>query len=177
MLVPLLVLSIGAITTGAVFAPYFIGDHAHAFWGASIFNSPEKHMMEALHHAPEWVPMVVSIFCFSGISLAFLLYMVFPNIPARLAAAAPGLYRFLLNKWYFDELYDRIFVQPALRLANFLWKTGDTKYIDGMPNGAASLAAGAARGTVQLQTGRVASYAFAMIIGLVAFITIFLLGR
>ncbi|WP_353211726.1 NADH-quinone oxidoreductase subunit L [Rhodovarius sp.] len=177
MLVPLLVLSIGAITTGAVFAPYFIGDHAHAFWGASIFNSPEKHMMEALHHAPEWVPLVAKAVAFSGIGLAFLLYMVFPNIPARLAAAAPGLYRFLLNKWYFDELYDRIFVQPALRLANFLWKTGDTKYIDGMPNGAASLAAGAARGTVQLQTGRVASYAFAMIIGLVAFITIFLLGR
>ena len=127
MLVPLLVLSIGAITTGAVFAPYFIGDHAHAFWGASIFNSPEKHMMEALHHAPEWVPLVAKAVAFSGIGLAFLLYMVFPNIPARLAAAAPGLYRFLLNKWYFDELYDRIFVQPALRLANFLWKTGDTK--------------------------------------------------
>ena len=177
MLVPLLVLSIGAITTGFVFAPYFIGDHAHAFWGTAIFNSPEKHMMEALHHAPEWVPMVVSALCFSGISLAFLLYMVWPNIPARLAASLPGLYRFLLNKWYFDELYDRIFVQPAQRLANVLWKTGDTKYIDGMPNGAASLAASAGRGTVLLQSGRVASYAFAMILGLVAFIAIFLLGH
>jgi len=177
MLVPLLVLSIGAITTGFVFAPYFIGDHAHEFWGTAIFNSPEKHMMEALHHAPEWVPLVAKAVAFSGIGLAFLLYMVWPKIPARLAASLPGLYRFLLNKWYFDELYDRIFVQPALRLANFLWKTGDTKYIDGMPNGAASLAASAGRGAVQLQTGRVASYAFAMIIGLVAFITIFLLGR
>jgi NADH-quinone oxidoreductase subunit L len=123
------------------------------------------------------VPLVAKAVAFSGIGLAFLLYMVWPNIPARLAAAVPGLYRFLLNKWYFDELYDRIFVQPAQRLADILWKTGDTKYIDGMPNGAAALAAGAARGAVQLQTGRVASYAFAMIIGVIAFITIFLLGR
>lgn len=177
MLVPLLVLSIGAITTGFVFAPYFIGEHAHEFWGAAIFNSPEKHMMEALHHAPEWVPMVAKLVAFSGIGLAFLLYMGFPKVPGQLAAAVPGLYRFLLNKWYFDELYDRIFVKPAMRAANMLWKTGDTKYIDGMPNGAAALAAGASRGAVQLQTGRVASYAFAMIIGLVVFVTLFLLGR
>ena len=177
MLVPLLVLSVGAITTGFVFAPYFIGDHAHAFWGAAIFNNPEKHMMEALHHAPEWVPTVAKAVAFSGIGLAFLLYMGFPKVPGQLAAAVPWLYRFLLNKWYFDELYDRIFVKPAMRAANFLWKTGDTKYIDGMPNGAAALAAGASRGAVQLQTGRVASYAFAMIIGLVVFVTFFLLGR
>jgi len=177
MLAPLLVLSIGAITTGFLFAPYFIGDLSAGFWGAAIFNLPEKQMMEALHHAPEWVPMVAKAVAFSGIGLAFLLYMALPRVPGQLAAAAPSVYRFLLNKWYFDELYDRIFVQPTLRAANFLWKTGDTKYIDGMPNGAASLAAGASRGAVALQTGRVATYAFAMIIGLVVFVTIFLLGR
>jgi NADH-quinone oxidoreductase subunit L len=83
----------------------------------------------------------------------------------------------LLNKWYFDELYDRIFVQPARRLARGLWQVGDMRLIDGMPNGAAGLAAGVARGTAVLQNGRVAHYAFAMILGLVLFVTIFLMGR
>ncbi len=177
MLVPLLVLSIGAIATGYVFVEYFIGHHAEEFWGTAIFNLPAKHMMEGLHHVPEWVPMVAIGVAFSGIALAFVLYVLLPRVPARLATAFPGVYRFLLNKWYFDELYDRIFVQPTIRLANFLWKTGDTKYIDGMPNGAASIAAGASRGAVALQTGRLANYAFAMIIGLVVFVSIFLLGR
>jgi NADH-quinone oxidoreductase subunit L len=82
-----------------------------------------------------------------------------------------------LNKWYFDELYDAIFVRPARSLAVQFWKVGDARIIDGMPNGAASLAAGAARGAVRMQTGRVANYAFAMIAGLVLFVTLFLIGR
>jgi NADH-quinone oxidoreductase subunit L len=177
MLVPLLLLSVGAITTGFVFAPYFIGDNATAFWNGAIFNLPAKHMMEALHHAPAWVPTLAKTVAISGILLAILLYGFLPHIPGRIAGAAPAVHRFLLNKWYFDELYDRIFVQPARRLAVQLWKVGDARIIDGMPNGAASLAAGAARGTVRLQTGKVASYAFAMIIGLVVFVTLFLTGR
>jgi NADH-quinone oxidoreductase subunit L len=86
------------------------------------------------------------------------------------------VYLFLLNKWYFDELYDAIFVKPAQRLARVLWTTGDAKIIDGMPNGAASLAVSVANGTVRLQTGRVANYAFAMIIGLVVFVSLYMLG-
>ena len=86
------------------------------------------------------------------------------------------MYRFLLNKWYFDELYDAIFVRPAQRLARLFWQVGDVRIIDGMPNGAADLAAGAARGAVRIQTGRVANYAFAMIIGLVFFVSLFMLG-
>jgi NADH-quinone oxidoreductase subunit L len=177
MLIPLLLLSVGAITTGFLFAPYFIGDLQETFWNGAVFNLPAKHMMEALHHAPHWVPTVAKITAVSGIALAILLYGVLPHIPPKLAAALPGLYRFLLNKWYFDELYDRIFVRPARALAVQFWKVGDARIIDGMPNGAASLAAGAARGAVRLQTGRVASYAFAMIIGLVLFVTLFLMGR
>jgi NADH-quinone oxidoreductase subunit L len=177
MLIPLLLLSVGAVTTGFVFAPYFIGDLQETFWNGAVFNLPAKQMMEALHHAPHWVPTVAKITAVSGIALAILLYGVLPHIPLKLAAALPGLYRFLLNKWYFDELYDRIFVQPARAIAVQFWKVGDARIIDGMPNGAASLAAGAARGAVRLQTGRVASYAFAMIIGLVLFVTLFLMGR
>jgi NADH-quinone oxidoreductase subunit L len=177
MLIPLLLLSVGAVTTGFVFAPYFIGDLQASFWNGAVFNLPAKHMMEALHHAPHWVPTVAKITAASGIALAILLYGALPHIPPKLAAAAPGLHRFLLNKWYFDELYDRVFVQPARAVAVQFWKVGDARIIDGMPNGAASLAAGAARGAVRLQTGRVASYAFAMIIGLVVFVTLFLMGR
>jgi len=177
MLVPLLLLSLGAIFAGYVFVEHFIGHDQEAFWNGAIFNLPAKHALDAMHHVPEWVPLSVLVVALSGIALAILLYGFLPRVPGRIAAAVPGLYRFLLNKWYIDELYDRIFVQPARRAARFLWQTGDTKYIDGMPNGAASLAAGASRGVVRIQTGRVANYAFAMIIGLVAFTTLFLLGR
>ncbi|MFL1460732.1 NADH-quinone oxidoreductase subunit L [Roseococcus sp. DSY-14] len=177
MLVPLLLLSVGAIATGFTFAPYFIGDLQEQFWNGAIFNLPAKHMMEALHHAPHWVPTVAKVTAVSGILLAVLLYGFLPQVPGRIAAAVPGLYRFLLNKWYFDELYDRIFVQPAKRLARVFWQVGDVRIIDGMPNGAAAAVAGTARGVARIQTGRVANYAFAMIIGLVLFISLFLLGR
>ncbi|MFN3447302.1 MAG: NADH-quinone oxidoreductase subunit L [Roseococcus sp.] len=177
MLVPLLVLSVGAVAAGFTFAPYFIGDLQAQFWNGAIFNLPAKHMMEALHHAPDWVPTLAKATAISGIALAILLYGVMPRVPGLLAERAGGLYRFLLNKWYFDELYDRVFVQPARTLAHRFWKVGDVRIIDGLPNGAASLAAGAGRGAVRLQTGRVAGYAFAMIIGLTVFVTLFLLGR
>ena len=177
MLVPLLVLAAGAITTGFVFAPYFIGEHAEQFWNGAIFNLPAKHMMEALHHAPHWVPTMAKTVAISGIALAILIYGFMPHVPGRITAMAPRVYQFLLNKWYFDELYDRIFVQPARRVAVQLWQVGDVRIIDGMPNGAASIAAGTARGVVRLQTGRVANYAFAMIIGLVLFVSLYLVGR
>ena len=177
MLIPLLLLSVGAITTGFVFAPYFIGDNATAFWNGAIFNLPAKHMMEALHHAPHWVPTLAKTVAISGILLAIVIYGFLPQIPGRVVAMAPRAYQFLLNKWYFDELYDRIFVQPARRMAVQLWQVGDVRIIDGMPNGAASMAASTARGVVRLQTGRVANYAFAMIIGLVVFVSIYLMGR
>jgi NADH-quinone oxidoreductase subunit L len=177
MLIPLILLAAGAVVTGMVFAPYFIGHDYEHFWNGAIFNLPGKHMMEAMHHVPEWVPNLVLMVAVSGIVLAVLLYGFFPKVPARIAAAVPGLYRFLLNKWYFDELYDKIFVQPAKRLAMQFWQVGDVRIIDAMPNGAASLAVGTARGVVRLQTGRVANYAFAMILGLVVFVSLFLMGR
>ena len=177
MLFPLVLLAVGAVTTGFVFAPYFIGENATAFWNGAIFNLPAKHMMEALHHAPHWVPTVAKTVAISGIGLAILIYGFVPQVPGRVAAMAPRAYQFLLNKWYFDELYDHIFVQPARRIAVQFWQVGDVRIIDGMPNGAASMAASTARGVVRLQTGRVANYAFAMIIGLVLFVSLYLMGR
>lgn len=177
MLIPLIVLAAGAVVTGFVFAPYFIGDEQAAFWNGAIFNLPAKHMMEALHHAPHWVPTVAKTVAISGILFAILLYGFLPQVPGRMAAAVPRLYQFVLNKWYFDELYERIFVQPARRLAIQFWQVGDVKIIDGLPNGAASIAASTARSVALLQTGRVANYAFTMIIGLVVFVSLYLLGR
>jgi NADH-quinone oxidoreductase subunit L len=176
MLVPLLVLSVGALFAGALLKYPFVGSNWEAFWQGSIVNAPHNHVIEAAHHVPAWVPLVPTVIALTGIATAYVFYMFAPTIPARLLTAAPALHRFLLNKWYFDELYDRVFVRPARRLAHVLWRTGDVRIIDGMPNGAASLAAGAARGTVRFQTGRVANYALTMIGGLVIFATLLLLG-
>ncbi|MBK1656715.1 NADH-quinone oxidoreductase subunit L [Paracraurococcus ruber] len=203
MLVPLLLLAVGAVLTGAVFAPLFVGEHEQAFWNGAIVNGAHNHIMHAMHEVPGWVPLAPTVMGVAGIALAYALYMFAPGLPTRIAqrfSARPetvrtlapvpaegaeqrteqdpgGLYGFLLKKWYFDELYDRIFVQPARRLAAVFWKVGDARIIDGMPNGAADLAVQASRGAVRIQTGRVANYAFAMIIGLVAFVSLFLLGR
>ena len=86
----------------------------------------------------------------------------------------PGLYRFVLNKWYFDELYDRIFVRPAGVLARLLWQVGDAKLIDGVPNGVAALTIDGSAQAVRIQTGSIAIYAFTMLVGLVPLITVFL---
>ncbi|MBB5691049.1 NADH-quinone oxidoreductase subunit L [Roseomonas alkaliterrae] len=176
MIVPLLVLALGAVVTGAVFYPYFVGYEWGQFWNGAIVNAPHNHIMEAAHHVPSWVPLAPTVVGLSGIALAYLLYMLAPSIPGRLAASFGGVYRFLLNKWYFDELYDAIFVRPARALARVLWQTADARIIDGVPNGAASLADDVAGGAVRIQTGRVASYAFVMIAGLAVFVTLLAFG-
>jgi NADH-quinone oxidoreductase subunit L len=176
MLIPLLLLAVGAVVTGFLFHPLFIGEQADAFWRGSIHNGPANHILHDMHEVPAWVPLAPTVLGVGGIALAYLLYMVASGIPAALARRFRVVYLFLLNKWYFDELYDRIFVRPAQRLAGILWKVGDVRIIDGMPNGAAALAAEASRGAVRIQTGRVANYAFAMIIGLVLFVSLFLVG-
>jgi len=177
MLIPLLLLAAGAVLTGYIFAPLFIGEQWQAFWNGSILNGEHNHIMHAMHEVPDWVPLAPTVVGIIGILLAYLFYMVAPGIPVRLAQSFRGVYLFLLNKWYFDELYDAIFVRLiGQRLAAFLWKVGDAQIIDGVPNGAASLTVEASRGAVRIQTGRVASYAFTMIIGLVVFVSIFLFG-
>ncbi len=176
MLVPLLVLAVGAVATGVVFYPYFVGHDWQQFWNGAIVNAPHNHIMHAAHEVPSWVPLAPTVVGLSGIALAYLLYMVAPGVPAKLAASFGGLYRFLLNKWYFDELYDAIFVRPARRLARMLWQTADARIIDGVPNGAAAIASDVAQGAVRLQTGRVANYAFVMIAGLAVFVTLLAFG-
>ncbi|MBW8268490.1 NADH-quinone oxidoreductase subunit L [Caldovatus aquaticus] len=176
MLVPLLLLAAGAVLTGYLFAPFFIGHAWEEFWAGSIHNAPHNHILHDMHEVPAWVPLAPTVAGFTGIALAYVLYMFAPGVPERLAATFRGFYLFLLNKWYFDELYDAIFVRPALAIARIAFRVGDQRIIDGVPNGAAALAVDAARGAVRIQTGRVASYAFTMIIGLVLFVSLLYLG-
>ena len=176
MLVPLLLLAVGAVFAGAVFAPSFIGHHWEEFWNGAIVNAPGNEIMHHVHEVPGWVPLAPTIVGLGGIALAYVMYMFAPSLPGALARAFPGVHRFLLNKWYFDELYDAIFVRPARALARGLWKIGDVRIIDGVPNGLAASVAGAARQAVALQTGRVASYAFTMIVGLVVLVSLLLFG-
>jgi NADH-quinone oxidoreductase subunit L len=177
MLVPLFLLAGGALVSGFMLKEWFIGHHWADFWAGAIVNAPHNQIMHHMHEVPGWVPLAPTVVGLGGIALAYVLYVFAPGIPGQLANSFGGLYRFLLYKWYFDELYDRIFVRPALWLARFFWQVGDATLIDGMPNGAAAIAAGASRESVKLQTGSIAVYAFSMLIGVVALVSVFLVFR
>jgi len=176
MLGPLLVLAIGALIAGFTLEPYFIESPDQAFWAGSIFNGPNNHVLEWMEKfEPGWTKAAPTVAGLLGIAVAVLMYVVNPLLPMRLAERFQGIYQLLLNKWYFDEFYDAVLVQPTIRLARLLWQTGDVTVIDGIPNGVAALAAGSSRQVVKIQTGSLALYAFAMLIGVVLLVSIFLL--
>ncbi|MFN0194003.1 MAG: NADH-quinone oxidoreductase subunit L [Aestuariivirga sp.] len=175
MLVPLYVLSAGAILAGFLFKDYFIGHEEAVFWGTSIFRGEENHVIHEMHEVPAWViwsPFVVMVI---GFVLAWLFYIRDTSIPEKLAAQHQPLYKFLLNKWYFDELYDLIFVRPAMWLGRVFWKKGDGFVIDGFgPDGVSARVIDVAGRAVKLQTGYVYHYAFAMLIGIAALVSWFM---
>jgi NADH-quinone oxidoreductase subunit L len=175
MLVPLGVLAVGAALAGVVFAPYFIGHHYKEFWGAALFESPENHVMHAMHEVPEWVRWAPFTAMLSGLGLAYYYYIVSPGLPARTAAAFRPLYLFFLNKWYIDELYDALFVRPAFAIGRFLWKGIDGAIVDGTIDGVAKAVGWGTTKIVKLQTGYVFHYAFAMLIGVALVITYFMM--
>ena len=177
MLGPLVVLSIGATFLGWALDTWFIGADWQHFWNGSIFNGPQNDVMENLEHVPFWAEKAPLVFALGGIAVAYIMYIRNPLLPVRLAESFGGLYRFLLNKWYFDELYDVIFVQPAFRLARLFWQVGDVTIIDGVPNGLAELTSDGSREVVKIQTGSLAVYAFVMLIGVVLLVGIFMLSR
>jgi NADH-quinone oxidoreductase subunit L len=177
MVGPLLVLAVGAVFAGYLLYEPFVGHHWAEFWGASIFMRDNGAILEAAHHVPEWVKRAPVVMGAAGILVAYAVYMGAPSLPARLATRFRGLYEFLLNKWYFDELYDRIFVRPALNLARLLWQQGDMGTIDRFgPDGVAGASRGASALVVRLQTGQVAHYAFAMLIGVAVLVSLFFFG-
>jgi NADH-quinone oxidoreductase subunit L len=175
MLLPLIVLAIGAVVAGIVFHNAFIGEGYQEFWKGALFTRPENHILEEMHHLPGWVPLLPTVMMILGFLLAVYMYIIDAKQPARLAADHPILYRFLLNKWYFDELYDAIFVRPAMAIGRFFWRTGDQRIIDGLgPDGISARVMDVTRGVVRVQTGYVYHYAFAMLIGVAALVTFYL---
>ncbi len=161
MTVPLLVLSLGAVFAGWAFAPTFLTGE---FWQGSIAYN--EHLHEASEHLGAWA-LAPTIVMLIGFAVAWLAYIKDTSIPGRFAATFRGLYVFLLKKWYFDELYDLIFVRPAFAIGRFLWHKGDEGTIDRFgPDGIAKLAVVGNRITARVQSGYVYTYALVMLLGL-----------
>jgi NADH-quinone oxidoreductase subunit L len=177
MLVPLLVLSVGALVAGFSLHSLFIGDNWQAFWNGSIYNGTHNHVLAGLESVPGWVDATPTVVGLLGIATAYVMYMAFPLLPMRLAAMFQPVYLLFLNKWYFDELYDAMLIQPLIRLGRAFWQTGDVTVIDGVPNGLAAVATEGSREAVKIQTGSLAIYAFVMLIGVVVLVGIFMLLR
>ncbi|MBA3325567.1 MAG: NADH-quinone oxidoreductase subunit L, partial [Rhodobacteraceae bacterium] len=135
----------------------------------AIYMAPDNHVMDEAHDSPVWVKASPFVAMLLGFGISYLFYIANPALPAALARQQRGLYLFLLNKWYFDELYDRLFVRPALWLGRLLWKKGDGATIDGGIDGIAlGLVPYVTRLAGRAQSGYVFHYAFAMVLGLVA---------
>ena len=167
MLIPLGVLSLGAVFAGMLFNHQFIyPEEGAAFWKGSLaFN---EHLMHAAHEVPLWVKWMPFTVMAIGLFLAWNSYIRNTTLPARFVAQFSLLHKFLFNKWYFDELYNFLFVKPAFAIGRFFWKRGDEGTIDRFgPNGVAALVQGGTRLAVRLQSGYVYGYAFVMLLGLV----------
>ncbi|MBR9763705.1 MAG: NADH-quinone oxidoreductase subunit L [Rhodobacteraceae bacterium] len=228
MLIPLGVLSLGAIFSGMLWYGSFFGDHekVNAFFGiphhaeaaehgeegtivaseshgeaadhgaeaaadagedagaghavaaagvapqGAIFMAPDNHVMDEAHHAPAWVKVSPFVAMVLGFLTAWVMYIKRPGMAARVAEANRPLYLFLLNKWYFDELYHVIFVRPAFWIGRLFWKGGDGKIVDGGINGLAmGIIPFFTRLAGRAQSGYIFTYAFAMVIGIAVFVT------
>ena len=177
MLIPLAVLALGATFAGVAFRHWFIGEGFSEFWRNSLFLGQGNHILEEMEHVPSLVSLSPTLMMLGGLVVAYYMYVVDKAAPKRLADAFPALYRFLLNKWYFDELYDAIFVRPAFAIGRLFWKGGDGAIIDGFgPDGISARVLDVTRSAVRLQSGYIYQYAFAMLLGVAALATWYLFG-
>jgi len=167
---PLILLALGSLLAGGLFAHLFIGGAQAEFWRGSLVT----HAGEA-HEAPLWVALAPTVAMAAGFGVAWYFYITNPLVPFGLAKRFRGAYLFLLNAWYFDALYDALFVRPAKRLGRFLWKTGDGAIIDGIgPDGIAARVIDITNRVVKLQSGYIYHYAFVMLVGVAIIITYFI---
>jgi len=183
MTIPLAVLALGAVFAGMLWFNDFFGNHEtmSAFFSLSegaapgagaIYYGEDNKVLELAHQSPAWVSLSPFIAMLIGFAVAFQFYIRNPKLPAQLAEQQAPLYRFLLNKWYFDELYDVIFVRSAKALGALLWKRGDGDIIDGTLNGVAmGIVPFFTRLAGRAQSGYIFTYAFAMVLGIVVLIT------
>jgi NADH-quinone oxidoreductase subunit L len=177
MMIPLYVLALGSLFAGLAFAPTFIGEGAPEFWRGALFYGSENHILHEMHEVPGLVSFLPTIMMVGGALIAVYGYLIAPTAPAAWARTNPILYKFLLNKWYFDEIYDFIFVRPAFWLGRLFWHGGDQNIIDRLgPDGIAARVVDVTNRVVKLQSGYVYHYAFAMLVGVAALITWYLVG-
>ncbi|WP_417817705.1 NADH-quinone oxidoreductase subunit L [Tritonibacter scottomollicae] len=153
-----------------------VGEHHYVFAGepgeGALYMAPDNHVLDDAHAAPKWVKVSPFIAMLGGLLLAILFYIVNPELPKRLAQQQRPLYLFLKNKWYFDELYNVVFVKPALAIGKFFWKKGDGKTIDGFLNGIAmGIVPFFTRLAGRAQSGYIFTYAFYMVLGIAALVT------
>ncbi len=167
MLLPIGLLALGSILAGQLFHELFVGaEHGAAFWNGSL--AFDEHLAHAAHEVPRWVAYTPFAVMLIGLAIAYNNYIRHPEAPGRFVAQFGLLHRFLLNKWYFDELFDRVLVRPALWLGRLFWHRGDEKTIDRFgPHGAAFAVGIGNRLTTRLQSGYLYSYAFVMLLGLI----------
>ena len=176
MLFPLFVLTFFTIFSGAYFVDYFMSYDYQFLWKDSIYLLPSNHVIEAIHHVPKWVKYSPLLMMIIGLATSFIFYILFPSIPRYLANTFNPIYKFLLNKWYFDEFYEFLFVSNIKKLGALLSNIGDKKIIDGFgPDGISSRVLYFAKQIGKLQTGYIYHYAFAMLFGLTVFISYFFL--
>ncbi|MGY6633571.1 MAG: NADH-quinone oxidoreductase subunit L, partial [Alkalilacustris sp.] len=173
MLIPLGVLAVGSVFAGMIWYGPFFGSIAevNAWFAGSIFMAPDNTVLDDAHYVPNWVKVSPFVAMLGGLALAWLFYVQKPELPGQLARQQRWLYLFLLNKWYFDEIFDFLFVRPAKALGRFLWKKGDGAVIDGGING---LSMGVmpffSRLSVKAQTGYIFHYALAMVAGIIGLV-------
>ena len=168
--IPLALLALGALLLGGLFAHLFIGSDQTEFWRGSLVTHEDAH-----HEVPLWVMLAPTVAMALGLVTAWYFYIRNPLVPFGLAKRFRGAHQFLLNAWYFDALYDALFVRPAKRIGQFLWKTGDGTVIDGLgPDGVSARVIDITNRVVKLQSGYIYHYAFVMLIGVAALITYFL---
>ena len=176
MLIPIGVLAAGSILAGFPFKELFVGHHGvEQFFRESVKMNP--HILEDMEQMPYLLGQLPFVMMVLGFGISYIFYIRRPYLPVELANQQPLLYQFLLNKWYFDELYDLIFVRPAKWIGRFLWKKGDGYVIDGFgPDGVSARVLDITRNVVKIQTGYLYHYAFAMLMGVAGFITWFMFG-
>ena len=165
MLLPLIILSIGAIFAGFIFKELFFDTN---FWGNSIF------FLEPLseEHPPMWFLLLTPILVCSSIPISYYLFVKNKDLPNSIVEINKPLYNFLVNKWYFDELYEILFIKPSKKIGLFLWKFFDVKIIDGFgPDGVSSLIKKFSIKANKFQSGYIYQYAFIMLLGFSALLT------
>ncbi|MGF7148636.1 NADH-quinone oxidoreductase subunit L [Sphingomonas zeicaulis] len=168
MLIPLIILSLGAIFAGFAFHHSFLdAEHGVEFWNGAI--AFDTHLMHEMHEVPMLVKLASTIVMLVGLAIAWYAYIRRTDFPAKFVHQFSGLYDFLLHKWYFDELYNIIFVRPAFAFGRFFWKRGDQGTIDRFgPDGISAVVVQSGKLTAKLQSGYLYTYALVMLFGLAA---------